>query len=833
MKIQNKLKSIKDQKSYSSPAKRTMEHLKPILSKSSELQKRWMWELLQNASDLGDEVNTEFEISDTQLIFRHNGKPFKLEEAFNLIMPDSSKDGELLHSEAEENPPIGQFGTGFISTHILSKKVRVNGVIEDSDEGEFYKSSFLLDRTERKNKDFLIESIKNSEKEYGESLTKLPNYKPSEFDTEFIYDIDDTYASIVGSETIDIGLKTINDLLPFVFSFRHQLKKVRIKDFRNNKSEIITYNRKTVESDIEELQLIQTTRKVNGEKTDKTLIAKIEEGNTTVAVKVKNIEGNCYEIQEYLDDSPVLYCAFPMIGSDEFNFPAIIHSEYFVPNREREGIELNEYDEENRERLLEAKNAFFTLIDVIEEYKWDCSFHLFGLSKVDFSEDETNDWYKSEIYKPIYEKLRESNIVRTSEERDDEHSSFSKMYFPYIDKRKSDKYELLETLFNFSKELYSELLPIKSQFQKWYDKIDFDIFENEKLDLESLLDMISKNNQNLSDFENNYNTEASVDYLKKLMIFILIVKEENLLNDYKLVPNQNGDFCFQKKLKIDLVSDDVLPEEIEGKIKLIGTELTHEDCKVFLLHKSFESISELIDLDDNYELSELCSVIDDELRDFDGNFKDEEFLTNLKNLFQWYSKCGISEEDLSKLFPYFSLNKSQLYLNTKTPEELEYAFDIEISGKSQVLAKIAKSNLTEDELDIIAENPNLVSSFINWLNDKQEDNPDKELGNIGEEFLYYHLCEIFSKDRVLWEDKSEYDFRILDKDLVATKYFIDAKTTGKGIANSENVPFYMRTAQWGFLDKEQAFDKYLIARVFKNGSSFDVKYVKIDLIGLN
>jgi hypothetical protein len=39
----------------------------------------------------------------------------------------------------------------------------------------------------------------------------------------------------------------------------------------------------------------------------------------------------------------------------------------------------------------------------------------------------------------------------------------------------------------------------------------------------------------------------------------------------------------------------------------------------------------------------------------------------------------------------------------------------------------------------------------------------------------------------------------------------------------------MRTAQWYFSDREQAFDKYVTARVYKNGSGFDVKYVKINL----
>jgi hypothetical protein len=38
----------------------------------------------------------------------------------------------------------------------------------------------------------------------------------------------------------------------------------------------------------------------------------------------------------------------------------------------------------------------------------------------------------------------------------------------------------------------------------------------------------------------------------------------------------------------------------------------------------------------------------------------------------------------------------------------------------------------------------------------------------------------------------------------------------------------MRTAQWTFLDKQQASDKYIIARIFKNGGTIDVKYIKLN-----
>lgn len=831
MNIQNKLRSLKDEKSYSSPAKRTMEHLKPILSKSNELRKRWMWELLQNASDLGDEIHTEFEITDSQLIFRHNGKPFGLDEAFNLIMPDSSKDEESLHSKEQENPPIGQFGTGFISTHILSKRIRIKGIVEDSEEEEFFSFSFELDRSERKNKDFLIQSIKDSEKECGESLTKIVNYEPSQFDTEFIYYLADTYSSIDSLDTINEGLNTLKELLPFVFAFRPQLKSVRIKDSRNGVSIRKKYKRKDIESEIEGVELVQTICKIDDEVDFKNTIATIIEGSSTIALAVKQTDDGGIKIQKFPKYSPVLYCAFPMIGATDFNFPIVIHSEYFVPNRERDGIEISEYDDENRERLIEAKDAFLNLIDIVEENKWENTYHLFNLSKVDFANDDIQKWYKRNIYSPIYDKLRESNIIQTSNDLDDEFKSLSELYIPYIDKRKTDKYNLLETLFNLGNKLFSEELPVKSHFKKWYDKIDFELFDDEKFDIEKLVEKISDDNKSISDFKENYELEkqSAIGYLKDVVEFLIHNEEESLLNDYSVIPNQSGDLCLQKKLKTDFIFHKALAENYDEKLKSIGADLTNEDCRDSLLIREFENIQNLMDDDDKYELSELCQSIDDELRNYEGSFNDDDFLVVLKDLFHWHTNCGLSDETLTKYFPYFSLNKSQLYLNTKTPEELEYAFDIEISGKSKVLAKIAKSNLSEEELEIVAENPDLVSSFINWLNSKQEDNPDEELGDIGEEFLHYQLCQIFGENRVLWEDKSEYDFRILNQDLDSTKYFIDAKTTGKGIANSENVPFYMRMAQWDFLERKQAFDKYVIARVYKNGSGFNVKYVKINL----
>jgi len=792
-----------------------------------------MWELLQNASDLGDDINAEFEFLDNSLIFRHNGQPFTLDEAFNLIMPDSTKDDESTKSKSV----IGQFGTGFISTHILSKKITVSGVVEDSEENEYFNFSFNLDRSERKDKDFLIQSIKDSEKEYSNSLIRIEDYSPSEFDTEFVYQIDDTYSLIDGNQIIEDGFESFHDLIPFVFAFRPQLKKINIKDKREGINENWTFKRKETETEIEDLELIKTVCKKNNKKHCTTTIGTITDNETTIAFRLKEIKTDIFKVLEFPEYSPKLYCAFPMIGTTEYNFPVIIHSETFVPNRERDGIEISKYDEENRERLIEAKDAFKRLLDIVEEYEWEEAFNLCTLAKVEIRDEDSKNWYKKQIFRPIKKKIYESKLIELDEdlEIDDFRKPLSEIYIPYSDKRESNCLELTEQIYDLAYNIIPSELPKKEHLNSWYNVLDFEMFENEKFDLEALVKKVSEDNSGIESFNENYsmNENESIKFLSNLIEFVIEQEEESLLNDYSIIPNQNNELVLQKKLSVDYIEHKHLKEEYDDKIKEINKQLTNEDCKDFLLHKDFEKIENLIDEDETFDLKKLVSQTDDELRNYDGNFQDEEFLLILKDLFHWFTNCGISEETLSSMMPYFSLNKSQLYLNTKSAEELEFAFDIEISGKSEVLAKIANSDLNEEELEIIAENPDLVSSFINWLNHKQQDNPNEELGNIGEEFLNFELCKIFGENRVLWEDKSEYDFRILEKDLTSTKYYIDAKTTAKGIANTENVPFYMRTAQWNFLEKERVFNKYVIARVYKNGNTFRVKYVKINLTGMN
>lgn len=828
MNIQNKLKELKDEKSYSGPAKSVKQYLSPLLSQSNNLRKRWIWELLQNASDLGDNIKVRIIIDSNKLTYSHNGKNFSLSEAYNLIMPDSSKDNEA----AKKKSVIGQFGTGFISTHILSKIIQISGIIED--EEQLYSFNFHLDRSERTDKDFLIQSIKESETEYRENLKEIEELSDDEYQTSFTYFIDNTYASLKGQEIVNDGMESFKELIPFVFTFRPQLAEIEIIDKRSSTTQW-NFKRDQVETTIDKLKIIKTICLKNNKHIGDKLIGNIIESETEIAFPIETIEEDKFQLLPFPEKCPRLFCAFPMIGTSEFNFPVVIHSEKFVPNRERDGIEITEFDIQNRERLNEAKSCFKRLLEIIQDNDWTNAYNICRFSNPNIEDIETQKWFLKDIFNPIKDGIYNTNLIEldNSLEIEDYRKSLSAAYIPYVDKRKKDKEKIVDRIYDFSFRTIADQIPNKQHYKKWYNILDFEIFESEKLDIEKLCELISPNGT-LSDFANDkkLTEDETIEYFIDIVDFVIKQEEGELLNKYNIILNQSNEFTKIKGLKLDRINHKGLKDEYDEKLKDIYFSLSKKECREDLLHKQFEKIKNLIDKDDKYDFKELAKDIDEELRNYEGNFQDENFLLILKDMFNWYTTCGLSEETLINLFPYFSSNKSQLYLNTKTPEELEFAFDIEISGKSEVLARLAKSSLSEVELEVIATNPELVSSFIEWLNSKQEDNPDIELGDIGEEFLNHQLCKIFGENRVLWENKSEYDFRILEKDLITTKYFIDAKTTAKGIANSNNVPFFIRTAQWTFLDKQQAFDKYIIARVFKNGNSFDVKYLKLNKLAL-
>lgn len=116
-------------------------------SRSSE---RAIWELFQNARDLavkeadGSKIaHIKITVTPTEFIFAHKGKPFTHDSFGSLVKQVSSQ-------EKEDEESVGQYGTGFLTTHAFGRKILVTGSLdmEEQAPGKFVNiDGFEIDRT--------------------------------------------------------------------------------------------------------------------------------------------------------------------------------------------------------------------------------------------------------------------------------------------------------------------------------------------------------------------------------------------------------------------------------------------------------------------------------------------------------------------------------------------------------------------------------------------------------------------------------------------------------------------------------------------------------------
>jgi HSP90 family molecular chaperone len=95
------------------------------LPEIDSISERWVWELIQNAKDAGSEfgkIKIKLDIYDDRLIFSHNGSPFTFKNLNSLAFHYSAKEDEN-HNDLQTT---GKYGTGFMVTYVISKKVRLN-----------------------------------------------------------------------------------------------------------------------------------------------------------------------------------------------------------------------------------------------------------------------------------------------------------------------------------------------------------------------------------------------------------------------------------------------------------------------------------------------------------------------------------------------------------------------------------------------------------------------------------------------------------------------------------------------------------------------------------
>lgn len=797
--IQVEIKEKERKQAQSIPAKRLREKLIPLKSREEKTAKRWFWELLQNASDYNDKVDVCLEINDDEVTFKHNGKPFSITDVLNLIKPDSGKD----ESEITKDN-IGKFGSGLVSTHILSSEITVNGAFKSDDNNELNKFIITLERSDYENKEKLIDSIEKTSKQFRENSTFIETNDYKGFMTSFSYNTNKKLPKLSNTfNAVEQGVKHIYEILPYTLCFLPKVNSVEIIDKR--KTALVsnyTINRTT-----------DTDKKVSFKVKSKSKEFNIE----FVKIKHKTVE-TVYQIDDNNNVSPYpngiskIFCGLPMIGTEEIGLPLLINSFDFEPKVERDGVEITPNDKENISIFKEILELYEILLNDISDKKLDNAFHITKLSNKYIGEEGSKNIFKRDFVPKFKKLILDSKIVKNNI---GEFICFSKVLLPYNNGKPFSE------LYKYASQIKGKQLTTQTAFEGWVNATDFTLFPNQKYSLEKFVSEISILKKTTA-FVLSSNTPIK-EWLKQIVSLVNEI-DDSLFVKYTILPNQKGELC-TNSLSLD--------KNLPSILKEIYNYFSDENIEIKLLDTDFNEFDSIIT--NTIEIKDICNKINDFLKENYKNYNAStaSFVTPLNKLYNWLNKSELNNKELEELFPWFFPKRATLFMDSFGDKEREYAFTIVQSGKIKALALLAESNISEEELEYLSENPDALSKLFALLQNEVDDkkNANIETGEIGEKLVYQDLLNKFQKAsgfEVIWSSRNgepRFDFEVKLKG--ETYLYVDAKTTMRGLSNGDSIPFYMRNSQWEFLPKIENKIKYLIARVFKNGEV--IKYLQLDI----
>ena len=536
------------------------------LDPNKNAKRRWIWELLQNAKDvafdnqqIATEVNIQVSNEIKSVSFSHNGKPFSIDNITSLIKQVTTKE-RTTNANSDKPKTTGKFGTGFLTTHLLSEKVTVSGIVKEPDLD--YKSFVLpLDRSGR-TPEQIIESVNKSitVRDTLDTQPPLSNFNPHGYNTTFLYNLDDE-----GYKVAKVGVEDLHLSLPFTLAFLPSIKSVTVKH------ENITYELAKIENENRNIQIATIVKRTTSGTTEIKIVT-LSKNATTIAIEIENRKGKIH-VKGFSDELPRLFCDFPLIGTNDFTLPIVINSFAFNPTEPRDGVWLTDLN--NEPKILENKQIFqdsvelyFELLMYCSEKNWQ---HLFHLARTDMPKEKewfSKSWFEENIQKPIRKKILNVPIINNSI---GERVAFlneegkPNIFFPSAINK-----DVREHIWELFKNWRPKMLPKKKEIHDWYNVIWSDCSE---LTLK-LIAYIIQGQETITGITKMLNC-TEVEAIVWLNSFYDLLNFEGkfiqeIINDkFAIIPNQNGKF----KKRSDLRLDKNIDEELKNTMQILSIDI--------------------------------------------------------------------------------------------------------------------------------------------------------------------------------------------------------------------------------------------------------------------
>jgi hypothetical protein len=547
-------------------ADKVIQTLDLVREEGKKSRRRWIWELMQNAKDVKNifgQVSIEIELYDNQLVFRHNADPFRIDNLTGLIQQVSSKP-----SDGQDEETTGKFGTGFISTHLLSDVIIVKGVVQELNEKP-KRIEIELNRSGETSEELMpaiekalqLVDLIDDDSVFPPHLDYASKRTEADFDNEFIYSLVNDDAK----QAAKVGVEDLKTTLPLTLAFIDKLKQVRVINHLENEDVTYKCDKKSESNQIREFEI-----QIN--KDYKRVFVLYSSENYSLSAEINSLDE--YKLIEPQPHQPYLYRDFPLVGTDNFYFPFILNGKNFYPTDKRDSILLNGQNkkpEHNKSVLSEAiqgcKKFIEYLIEKNAQNKYVALMSRFP--HYDFEED-TKEWFLKDIqtnYRnhlltlPVIETEIGTSILSTVKfpkcgTDDNENIQFWNLCLSILGQSKLPKKNIfLSTL---------KYIGPKEEEKSWNEKLYFS--------LEDLFELI-QSRQTIDNLDLQKSNEVErvekTKWLNDVFAYALSQKQSDLFKKFKVVPNQNGTL---RKLD-ELYEEDIekpIPDEFLDILKSLG-----------------------------------------------------------------------------------------------------------------------------------------------------------------------------------------------------------------------------------------------------------------------
>lgn len=674
------------------------------LNNDETSSRRWIWELVQNAKDVTNctgkvNINIIFDDNVKIIKFQHNGRLFTTKNLVYLIEQVSTK--ERVNSGEQNKRVTGKFGTGFLTTHLLSEKVNVSGILQDDEEPPRL-FDIELDRS-GKDKDAIINAIKNSYEQLdcSREISKDILINEKDFNTTFTYKL--------SPKAIDVAKKGLDILyvaLPYVLSFVPEIETVSVNtfDWIIKRGEILSSKHKNI--------IVQEVKcRENGDERRKYICVMSRE-NVSVAIEIAQ-DDKVY-IQEHSSKLPKIFCDFPLIGTEDFSFPVVVNSSYFNPTEPRDGIWLvdkeNIKSEENKSLITIACNLYLELLDYVSQQGWQ---NIYNIVKIKSQPEKTwlsKTWLKSEIIDKCKEHILYTEIV-------DSAAGERKALYDWLDNPEiwiiSDADKIIrEKVWDLVEPILPNMLTKRSEIHNWYDSL---WNQCQNFNIKNLIETVQEVG-NLDKLSDALGQERNA--IEWLNVLYELLSHDNKIIDFimdkkiEIFPNQNGVFCAYNSLYIDADIDEIYKDILA---------ILDIDCRNKLLNKNLV-IANRVEFQ-KYNYDNVFNEIQGRIRESRGR---EDAYRQLVVLFD--SAANENDEQINLLefaniiFPNYL--PESIEVNKVSEELLDDAMKYWCTQISDKISSYENINALADDIDFFAEMivGEWLADYIEYLVKKDYEN---------------------------------------------------------------------------------------------------------------